>query len=179
MSLKHDIEKHPWAFSKELLEAVEDYKSGKRNSKRRLRKIVNRDRLSDHFYKETIERYSDLYQKNKKDNKHQIYLFGYKAKDWLPVLMFVVHILAICIVLSSVAKPNFWVQAAATFIMLSWFANHHFDTQRIEEKDQRINELETEIKRLKSNIKGDEQIIEFLDKQLKKAHEQSQNEKTR
>jgi hypothetical protein len=176
MSLKHDIEKHPWAFSKELLEAVEDYKSGKRNSKRRLRKIVNRDRLSDHFYKETIERYSDLYQKNKKDNKHQIYLFGFEFKEWLPVLMFVVHIFAIGIVLSSVPKPNFWVQAAAAFLMLSWFVNHHFDTQRIQEKDQRINELETEIKRLKSNIKGDEQIIEFLDKEFKKANEQSQKE---
>lgn len=104
MSLKHDIEKHPWAFSKELLEAVEDYKSGKRNSKRRLRKIVNRDRLSDHFYKETIERYSDVYLKNKKNNKRQYF----NRTNIFKVLYFAIIIVAIIIIDNCIIVTNEW-----------------------------------------------------------------------
>ena len=41
MSLKHDIAEYPEMWSKEIVAALEDYKNGKRNSKRKLRKFVN------------------------------------------------------------------------------------------------------------------------------------------
>lgn len=64
MSLKFDIEEFPEKWNKEIVAAVEDYKNGKRNAKRKLRKFVNRE-ISEHGYNELLLRYSDLYRKSK------------------------------------------------------------------------------------------------------------------
>lgn len=64
MSLKHDIEEYPEFWSKELVAALKDYKNGERNSKRKLRKFVNRE-ISEHYYNELIERHSFSYRVNK------------------------------------------------------------------------------------------------------------------
>ena len=70
MSLKHDIEEYPEMWSKEIVAAVEDYKNGKRNSKKKLRKFVNRE-ISEYYYNELIERYSTFHRinKDKKDRE--------------------------------------------------------------------------------------------------------------
>lgn len=64
MSLKHDIEEYPEFWSKELVAALKDYKNGEWNSKRKLRKFVNRE-ISEHYYNELIERHGFSYRINK------------------------------------------------------------------------------------------------------------------
>ena len=64
MSLKHDIAEYPEMWSKEIVSAVEDYKNGKWNSKRKLRKFVNRE-ISEHYYNELIERYAFFHRMNR------------------------------------------------------------------------------------------------------------------
>lgn len=70
MSLKFDIEKHPEMWSEELVAAVEDYKNGKRNSKRKLRKFVNRE-ISEHYYNELTERYAVFHRINKEKEERK------------------------------------------------------------------------------------------------------------
>lgn len=64
MSLKHDIEEYPEMWSKEIVAALEDYKNGKRNSKRKLRKFVNRE-ISEYYYNELIKRYAFFHRTNR------------------------------------------------------------------------------------------------------------------
>lgn len=64
MSLKYDIEEYPEMWSNEIVAAVEDYKNGKWNSERKLRKFVNRE-ISEYYYNELIQRYSFFHRMNR------------------------------------------------------------------------------------------------------------------
>lgn len=64
MSLMLSIEEHPEEWSKEVVAALDDYKNGKRNSKRRLHKFVNRE-ISEYYYNELIEKYAFFYRTNR------------------------------------------------------------------------------------------------------------------
>lgn len=78
MSHDLDIEKHPEEWSKELAEAVENYKNGKRRSKRKLRKFVNSE-INQYYYNELVERYSSLHNINKDKKEQEIFR---KIKEW-------------------------------------------------------------------------------------------------
>ena len=64
MSLKLDIDEYPHAWSKELVDALQDYKNGERNSENNLRKFVNRE-ISEHYYNVLIERHRTTHRINK------------------------------------------------------------------------------------------------------------------
>lgn len=60
MNLKHDIEKYPNMWRKEIVDALENYKNGEISSKRKLRKFV-----SEYYYNELVKRYDYMYRINK------------------------------------------------------------------------------------------------------------------
>lgn len=64
MSLKFDIDEHPYMWSEKIVSAVEDYKNGEINSKRKLRKFVDRE-ISEYYYNELIERHRVCHLINK------------------------------------------------------------------------------------------------------------------
>ena len=70
MSLKLDIEKHPERWGKEIVAAVEDYKNGEINSKRKFRKIA-KNKMSEYYCNELIERYASLHAFNAEQKKRE------------------------------------------------------------------------------------------------------------
>ena len=63
-SLYLSIEEHPYVYSQELLDAFEDYKNGKSNAKRKMRKYVNKE-ISEKYYNELLEKYSFFHRMNR------------------------------------------------------------------------------------------------------------------
>ena len=167
MSLKHDIEEYPEMWSKEIVAAVEDYKNGKWNSKRKLRKFVNRE-ISEYYYNELIERHkgANKTQKEKKRKKDEIYLNGYPIKEYLPILFFFSVIAAIYIIFSAIKNPNFWVEASAIYLLIAFFLYYYSNTSDIESKDHEIAQLKQEISKLESIRECDKHIIELLEKEV-------------
>lgn len=70
MSLEYDIEEFPELWSQSLVDAVENYKNGERNSARKLRKFVKRE-ISQCYYDELIERYGAFHHINKEKRKRK------------------------------------------------------------------------------------------------------------
>ena len=113
MSLKHDIEEYPEMWSKEIVSAVEDYKNGKRNSERKLRKFVNRE-ISEYYYNELIERYAFFHRMNQAKQERER---TRKIKSVLCV------VLAISVLLSALesALDYLLIKYEAEFSVLYFF----------------------------------------------------------
>ena len=117
MSLKYDIEECPWAWSKELVAAVEDYKNGKRNSKKKIRKFVKRE-ISEHYYNELIKMYDFVYSLNRARRDEEL---SQKIKDVLSgIVMFVSMLCTICYLIEqNVGFLAFWY-----FLVYVWATFH-------------------------------------------------------
>ena len=142
MTLKGDIEEYPEMWSKEIVAAVEDYKNGKWNSKRKLRKFVNRE-ISQYYYNELIKRYAFSHRTNRAKRDREV---SGKVKKIISYTLFYLSvIIAICILVDAVVivKNNFWVSISAGYLFLLAFS-YHYDTTETERKNtelKRENEL--------------------------------------
>ena len=165
MSLKHDIAEYPEMWSKEIVAALEDYKNGKRNSKRKLRKFVNRE-ISEHYYNELIERYAFFHRMNKAKRER-------KQSRKIKIVLCI--ILAISILLSALesALDYLLITYEAEFAVLYFFLYLWaiFYAFAYDPNSDKISRLETENKLLKERI----EIYKHSNKELEAELEDIRN----
>lgn len=123
MSLKLDITDYPELRSKELTIAIENYKDGKRNSKRRLRKFVNRE-ISEHYYNELIEKYSFSHRVNraKRDKEIKNELYG--------VASFLILLGSMANTLAYVLEQHGKGMAVVYFFLWFWAINYASSSEK-------------------------------------------------
>lgn len=108
--------------------------------------------------------------------KHEIYIFGYPLKGYLPIILFFSVAGAISIILGAIEEPNFWVEGASVYLLIVFFLYNYSTSSEIQSKDYEIAKLMQEIKKLEDMRKSNEFIIELLEKELDKAHDSSNKE---
>ena len=148
MSLKHDIAEYPEMWSKEIVAALDDYKNGKWNSKRKLRKFVNRE-ISEHYYNELIERYAFFHRTNQAKRERE------RSRKIKRVLCIVVSIVTmffsgLCTLVYLVEEYGegiaFW------YVLLSLFSFSYITSASSEEDEKKISRLVTENELLKDSL---------------------------
>ena len=150
MSLKHDIEKYPEMWSKEIVAALKEYKNGKRNSKRKLRKFVGRE-ISQHYYNELIERHGFSHRMNQAKNERKRLQ---KIKHTLySVAAFIILFSSMAYTLSFILSEYDKSGAILYFFLWLWAIDYALEKDA---KSKRIEELERENERLKEKLKTSE-----------------------
>ena len=148
MSLKHDIEMYPEMWSKEIVTAVEDYKNGKRNSKRKLRKFVNRE-ISEHYYNVLVERYAFSHRMNRAKTERER---KQKIKEvFCMALSFVVLLGSMATTLGEIVVRG--EKGAALVYIVLWFWAIEYAIGS-DSKSKQISRLELENKILKERLKN-------------------------
>ncbi len=170
MSLKYD-EVEYLLLNKDISDAVEDLKNGKKHAKRNLYKFVYFRRINERMYKELVKRF---YKVNVRKKKKELWLFGYPIKDYVPILFFFSIIGAIGIILTSIENHNFWVEASTIYLLLAFSLWHYSTTDGIQRKDFEIADLKREVRNLEDIIEGNKNIIMLLEKEIENKGNNSQ-----
>ena len=147
MSLKHDIEEYPNMWSKEIVAALENYKNGEINSKKKLRKFVNRE-ISEHYYNVLIERHAFAHRLNKAKKERE------RSKKIRRVLC---SIFAIAVLMSATESALDYLivkyseeSAVLYFFLYLWAIFYAFT---FDPDSDKIAKLERENEHLKESLK--------------------------
>lgn len=177
MSLKYDEVKY-LLLHKDIADAVEDLKNGKKHSKRNLYKYVYLRRIDERMYKELLKRFYKVNVRKKKAKKETRYLWGVPlTKETLYTAIYIIaFIISGCIFIDSIIIINnsIWFECSAGFLILSTFLYIYSKNCIVEDKDREIADLKQEVRKLEDIRKSDEHIIELLNKELEIAQDTSQ-----
>lgn len=146
MSLKHDIEEYPNMWSKEIVAALENYKNGELNSKRKLRKFVNRE-ISEHYYNVLIERHAFEHRINKAKKERER---SQRRKDVLwSIVSIIVLFGSMAITLGEIVVS--YGKGIAVIYFFLWICAINYITEK-DEKSRRIESLERQNEFLKERL---------------------------
>ena len=88
----------------------------------------------------------------KEKTKHELYLFGYPIKEWLPVLQFFLIDFAVYVVLSQIKNPNIWTYGSVIYLLISFLLYYYSNVDEKQQKDREIAELQHKIYNLKQSL---------------------------
>lgn len=147
MSLKHDIEEYPDMWSKEIVAALENYKNGEINSKRKLRKFVNRE-ISEHYYNVLIERHAFEHRINKAKKERER---SQRRKDVLfSILSFIILFGSMATTLGEIVVR--YGKGIAFIYFFLWICAIDYVVEK-DKKSKQIEKLERENEYLKESLK--------------------------
>lgn len=162
MSLKGGIVINSKA-TKELLDAIEDYQNGKKNSEKRLYKCVEKRIISAEAYDNLIKKYADMHTINKNKNKTNV---PQKITEILcSVAAVVVLFGSMLSTLGIVTTQN--GKGAAVWYFFIWLWAFYYAVSK-DSKTEKIRKLEQEIRRLENSLKGKTEYIEFIEAESEK-----------
>ena len=118
----------------------------------------------------------DREKQKKKKEKKELYFNGYPIKEYTPILFFFSIIAAISIIGNAIGEPTILEGGAILYLMITFFLYYNSTTSDKEYADRKIAELKQEIRRLESNIEGNELIIELLEKDIERLQDNSPQE---
>ena len=162
MSLKYDRIEY-LLLDKDIADAVEDLKNGKRKSKSNLYKFVVFRRMSKEDYKEIVERY---YKVNARNKKYTVCLWGHPIREFIPIIFNLSIYLALYILLNEINTDNLLNIISLLYLGCAFSLYYCFATREKEDKASEIAALKREIRNLESIRESDKDIIELLKKQL-------------
>lgn len=145
-SLNISIEEHPYVYPQELIDALEDYKNGKRNAKRRMYKYVNK-KISEKYYNELIEKYGFFHRMNKAKLERKR---KQKIKEALCVpLALIVLFGSMLITLGEIVVRDGKGPALVYIVLWFWALDYAFQK---DSKSKTITKLQFENEMLKERI---------------------------
>ena len=106
--------------------------------------------------------------------KHEIYLFGYHIKEYLPILFVFSIVWAMCEIGNTIGEDNHCARIAFYYLAFSFAFYFYSNQQDKESKKFEIAELNKEITKLERFAECDKQTIDFYKKELEKLQDNSQ-----